>query len=371
MKNTISIILVAILIFSSAFAVSAEVYKTPEAAEMEKEFIYGEGPEVNGISVDYRYFSPVKKKDKKKYPLVVWFHGLGDGGSEGRQIEASNIAEWATEDYQSRFKGAGGAFIIAPRSDAGQDTWSDDYIAVVRATLDEFIAKNKKNIDVKRIYVGGYSMGGKMTLKMLTAYPEMFAAAFPICPAWVPSEEATACFKDVPVWMTSGAKDNLVNYYAFATTTWKNIISQSNVAELCRYSILLSTLYPDGSRAYSSHLAWYSVNNDMFSEDNGLYPKMKTIDGNNKDVNLIYPDGMISWLSGFKSNYNGSPATDNGNEQAYTGFALNVSSFIQEYAENYVNHLKLVSRWYILKPLIIATLTVLINLIKLYNLCFV
>ena len=109
----------------------------------------------------------------------------------------------------------------------------------------------------------------------------------------------------------------------------------------------------------------------MFSEDNGLYPKMKTIDGNNKDVNLIYPDGMISWLSGFKSNYNGSPATDNGNEQAYTGFALNVSSFIQEYAENYVNHLKLVSRWYILKPLIIATLTVLINLIKLYNLCFV
>ena len=370
MKKTLSIILVAILIFSSAFVVSAKVYETPEATAMEKKFIYGEGPKVNGLSVDYHYFSPVQKKDKKKYPLVVWFHGAGDGGSPGKQLKTSNIAEWATKEYQSRFKNSG-AFIIAPRSDEGLDTWSDDYISVVRAALDDFIAKNKKNIDVKRIYVGGYSLGGKMTLKMLTAYPEMFAAAFPICPAWVPSEDATACFKNVPVWMTSGAKDNLVNYYAFATTTWQNIISQSNVVEDCRFSILLSTRYPDGSRASSAHFAWYSVNNDMFAEDNGPYPKMKTIDGNNKDVNLRYPDGMISWLSGFKSSYDGSPATDGGNEQAYTGFALSVTSFIQEYAENYFGHLKLVSRWYIMKPLIIAVLTALIYLIKLYNLCFV
>jgi poly(3-hydroxybutyrate) depolymerase len=340
MKKTLSVILIAILIFSFAFMASAEPYKSSEALEMESEFVLGEGPEINGITIDYRYFSPVKKKDKTKYPLVVWFHGLGDGESEGKQIISSNIAAWATEDYQSRFKDAGGAFIIAPRSDAGQNTWSDDYIAVVRAALDDFIAENKKNIDVSRIYVGGYSMGGKMTLKMLAAYPEMFAAGFPICPAWVPSEEATACFKDVPVWLTSGVNDPLVNYFAFASTTWNNIISQSNVAEQCRFSTLSSVRYPDGRRADSGHHSWFSVNNDMFSAEGGDYPKMKTVDGNGERVTFTYPDGMISWLSLFESDYDGSPAENGGNEEAYSGFAMNIFSFISSFFRNLVNYIK-------------------------------
>ena len=344
MKKALSFILITVLMFSLVFSASGalvEVYDSPEAAEMSNQFIYAVGPEANGIAVDYHYYSPVKENDNTKYPLVVWFHGLGDGGSPGKQISTSNVAAWASESYQSRFKGAGGAFIIAPRSDGGQDTWNDTFIPAVRAVLDDFIAKNRRNIDVSRIYVGGYSMGGKMTLKMLSAYPEMFAAGFPICPAWVPSEEATACFKDVPIWMTSGAQDPLVNYFAFATTTWNNIISQSNVAEICRFSTLLSTRYPDGKRAYSAHLSWFSVNNDMFSSDNGDYPKMKTIDGNGEKVTLQYPDGMISWLSAFESDYDGSPATDDGNEQAYTGFAMNIFSFVIACFKNFSSYLKL------------------------------
>ena len=273
--------------------------------------------------------------------MVIWLHGLGDGSSPGKPVSSnSNIAAWASEDYQSRFKDTKGAFIFAPRCDGGQNTWDDKYIPVLRKTIDAFIAANRKDIDVTRIYIGGYSMGGKMTLKMLTAYPEMFAAAFPICPAWVPSEAATACFKDVPVWMTSGAKDPLVNYYAFAMTTWNNILSQSNVAEICRLSTLKTTCFPDGKKAYSAHVSWYSVSNDLFSSDNGDYPKMKTVDGNGDTVTLQYPDGMISWISGFKSDYDGAPATDNGNDEAYTGFDMNVFGFIKAWIRNYFVYLK-------------------------------
>ena len=294
---------------------------------------------MGSLRVDY---SPVKENDSTKYPLVVWFHGLGDGDSVGKQISASNIAAWADESYQNRFKDAGGAFIIAPRSGSNQqECWGDALIYPVRATLDHFIAENRDNIDVSRIYVGGYSMGGKMALKMLVAYPEMFAAGFPICPAWVPGEEATACFKDVPIWLTSGAQDPLVNYFAFASTTWNNILSQSNVAEINRFSTLTTTLYPDGNRAYSAHLSWFSVNNDMFSSDNGDYPKMKTVNGNGEKVTLQYPDGMISWLSGFESDYDGSPASNEGNEQAYTGFALTVFGFIKAFFRNLIGYIKL------------------------------
>ncbi|MBO5936361.1 MAG: hypothetical protein J6Q79_01955 [Clostridia bacterium] len=341
MKKTITTIFIALLIFGFVFSASAKIYTTHEANEKLSEFIYGESSEINGAIIDYYYFSPVKENDRTKYPLVIWFHGMGDGKSPGAQLTASNIAAWATEDYQRRFTGTGGAFIIAPRSAEGQAVWNDSLIYIVRATIDEFIANNRDNIDISRIYVGGYSMGGKMTLKMLSAYPEMFAAGFPICPAWVPGEEVTACFKEVPIWLTSGAQDPLVNYFAFASTTWNNIISQSNVAEISRFSTLTSTLYPDGNRAYSAHLSWFSVNNDMFSSDNGDYPKMKTVNGNGEKVILQYPEGMISWLSGFESDYDGSPATDGGNKQAYTGFALSFFGFIKAFFQNLAGYIKL------------------------------
>lgn len=343
-KKLLAIILAVTALLSTVNLISLagpfDTYNSPEADEAVDKFVYEIGPEVNGLSIDYNYFSPVGKKDKTKYPLVIWFHGQGDGSSQGKPFSNSNVAAWASEDYQRRFKGAEGAFIMVPCCADGADTWGDKYIVVARAAIDDFIAKNRKNIDVSRIYVGGYSMGGKMTLKMLAAYPEMFAAAFPICPAWVPGKNATACFKDVPVWMTSGAQDPLVNYYAFAMTTWDNIISQSNVADICRFSTLKTTCYPDGKRAYSAHLAWFSVNNDMFSSDNGDYPKMKTVNGTGEKISLQYPDGMISWLSDFKSNYDGSPAKDKGNDEAYTGFDMTIFGFFKAWIKNYIIYLK-------------------------------
>ena len=38
------------------------------------------------------------------------------------------------------------------------------------------------------------------------------------------------------------------------------------------------------------------------------------IDGKGEKVTLTYPDGMISWLSGFKSKFNGKAAKNSGND---------------------------------------------------------
>ena len=54
-------------------------------------------------------------------------------------------------------------------------------------------------------------MGGKMTLKMAVAYPEMFAAAFPICPAWAPEKEATLV-DDGPFYNWSDVLEALKKY---------------------------------------------------------------------------------------------------------------------------------------------------------------
>ena len=318
MKKLLSFILAVVMLFTmctSAFAckVGNTTYDDT-LEELQTQFVAGKGPETDGYTIDYRYFSPVEDGDTAKYPLVIWLHGMGDGAEVGRPVQKSNVAYWSSDEFQARFKPAGGAFILAARSrEENGHFWSDEMVAPLRAAIDAFIAENKDNIDLTRIYVGGYSMGGKMTLKMAVAYPEMFAAAFPICPAWSPAEELCEFIADVPVWITSSTRDPLVNYYMGVTPTWEKIIATSNNPEDCRLSTLTKVCYEDGKKTSSSHHAWYAVNHDMFSAENGNYPYMSTVNGVGEEVILSHPDGMISWLTSHTSDYNGEPIEGTGN----------------------------------------------------------
>ncbi len=313
MKRLIAFILA--LACLASFPLSSNALSLNGGIEpLKAEFKAGEGPVTGDYSVDYRYFSPVKENDTQKYPLVLWLHGMGDGAEEGRQVEKSNIAYWASDEFQARFQPSGGAFIIAARSREEDNIfWSNEMLEPLKAAVDDFIAKNKDNIDLSRIYVGGYSMGGKMTLKMAVAYSEMFAAAFPICPAWSPSEDLLENIADMPIWLTSSTRDPLVNYYLAVTPTWQRIVTTSNVAEKCRFSTLTKVCYQDGTKTSSSHHAWFAVNYDMFTDENKDYHYMTTVNGLGEAVTLTYPDGMISWLSQQTSDYNGEASTGTGN----------------------------------------------------------
>ncbi len=330
MKKLVALFLVISILFATAVSVNAvSIEKGIE--RLKTQFVVGEGPVVGNYSVDYRYFSPVKEGDTTKYPLVVWLHGMGDGETEGKQVQKSNIAYWVSDEFQARFKPAGGAFVLAARSREEHGiTWTNEMIEPLRAAIDEFIANNKDNIDLSRIYVGGYSMGGKMTLKMIVAYPQMFAAAFPICPAWAPDESLTSLIADIPVWLVSGVNDPLVNYEVAVTPTWENIIKNSNVKEKCRFSSLEKVCYEDGTPTSSAHHAWFAVNHDLFSAENGDYPHMMTVNGLGEKVTLTYPDGMISWLSEQTSDYDGTVFEGKGNitDETSTDNVVSVPTFI-------------------------------------------
>ncbi len=312
MKKFLSLILVlAVLLSFPATATSVSI--TDGTDELISQFVFGEGPEIDGLSIDYRYFSPVKNADTNKYPLVIWLHGMGDGTRDNTQVKKSNISYWSSEEFQVRFS-SGGAFILAARSrEEMGHCWDNATVEPLKAAIDEFIAKNKSNIDLTRIYIGGYSMGGKMTLKMAIAFPEMFAAAFPICPAWSPSEELLKNIKNMPLWITSGKLDPLVSYYFSVNKTWEKLCNVTEVPEDCRFSSLSKVCFENGKRTTSSHHAWFSVNHDMFSDTNGKYPHMSTKNALGEDVTLTYPNGMISWLSSHTSDYDGAPTTGMGN----------------------------------------------------------
>lgn len=308
-------------VICNAGAISVHSGKTA----LTEQFVYGKGPMVNGYEIDYRYYSPVKEFPEKeaeettaeeteeekdtqeettKYPLVVWLHGHSFGQFDGYQIKKVPITNWTSDEYQARFGDCGGAYIMAARAPEDDGiSWNEDLLKPLKFAIDDFILKNSDTVDTSRIYIGGFSLGGEMAFRMCMAYPEMFAALFPICPYIRINSSQARTFSQVPVWIVSGRNDVLVSYSGKTLRNWNAVISTTAVAESCRLSTLTDVCEPDGSLAPSAHYSWIAVCNDMFSRSNGAYPDMTTVNGLGETVTLTYPDGMISWLSQFGSDY--------------------------------------------------------------------
>ena len=137
MKRFVSIVLAVIMVFSVCVSAGA-VDLRPQIDELRGKFLPGEGPVAGDYSVEYMYYSPVKEDDTTKYPLVVWFHGMGDGSYNGKQIDKNYVAFWASEEFQSRFGDVDGAFILAPRSrEEYLNFWGTSMVLPARAAIDD------------------------------------------------------------------------------------------------------------------------------------------------------------------------------------------------------------------------------------------
>ena len=86
------------------------------------------------------------------------------------------------------------------------------YTEALKALIDDYIAKTPE-VDTNRIYIGGCSNGGYMTVNMLMSYPEFFAAAYPAATpymSWWVTDEKIAAIKDTPIWFTHAKTDGTV-----------------------------------------------------------------------------------------------------------------------------------------------------------------
>ncbi len=309
MKKILCLLLAAALL--AGCSIGAHAADPDELPALKAKFADGEGPEVGGLSVDYVWFAP-ETEPGEKLPLVVYFHGAGQGSAPRSQIETNNFPLWAGDEIQSRFTG-GGAYLLVPRShEENGEYWSDGYVVSVKAAIDDFIEKHADTIDVSRIYVGGFSMGGKMTLKMASSYPGFFAAAFPLCPAYEPSSEQIGALADMPVWLIVSRFDVIAGYYTFSEKIWKDLCEKTNVPGDCRITLFGRVKYPDGRNAPSNHHVWFALANDMFTYGGGEYPDAVTTDANGGTVVLASPDGVVSWLCRFTSDYGGEALEPNG-----------------------------------------------------------
>ena len=193
-----------------------------------------------GTTLTYGAFSP--KKITAKAPLIIWLHGGGEGGTDPTIALMGNKAfNYASPEIQTLF--GEGAFVLAPQTptfwmNAGEGMTrgqtNDIYNAAVFALIEDFVAKNPL-VDPTRIYVGGCSNGGYMSLKLILEHPTYFAAGYISALAYnneFISDAQVQLLKQVPIWfvhskddMTTKADETVVPlYHRMKQAGAKNVI---------------------------------------------------------------------------------------------------------------------------------------------------
>lgn len=172
-------------------------------------FSYG-----NNQTMSYASYTP--SKTTGKVPLIIWLHGGGEGGFDPTVALLGNrAANYASPEIQVLF---GGAYVLAPQAPTfwmqgpegmtrGKD--NDVYNQAVFALIQDFVAKNP-NIDPKRIYVGGCSNGGYMSLKLILEHPDYFAAGYISALAYnneFITDAQIQKIKNVPMWFIHAKED--------------------------------------------------------------------------------------------------------------------------------------------------------------------
>lgn len=174
----------------------------------------------NGSILPYRILYPENYDPSVSYPLVVFLHGVLERGKDNYRQLANGGALFLKPENRKRFP----AIVIFPQ--CPEDSyWATVTIDQRKLPIDIYFHYNdpparaleacidliqtfirEKKADQKRIYIMGLSMGGMGTLEAISRYPDLFAAAVPICGAG----DTDYCHRysgKVALWLFHGAED--------------------------------------------------------------------------------------------------------------------------------------------------------------------
>ena len=171
----------------------------------------------NGTKMPYRLFIPTDYDPNRKYPLLLSLHGAGSKGNDNKKQLAKSTAGWIADDVQQKHP----CFILIPQC-PNEQKWIDtawrrgsyniDNVPInknllaVKRLFDTII--EKYSIDRDRLYIMGCSMGGYATWHMIIRYPDVFAAAVPVCGAGDPNKAQKLV--SLPIWAFHGDEDDVV-----------------------------------------------------------------------------------------------------------------------------------------------------------------
>lgn len=250
-----------------------------------------------GKQLTYASYTP---STAGKRPLIIWLHGGGEGGTDPTiPLLGNRAANYASDEIQALF---GGAFVLAPQTPTfwmnakdGEYTRGDKediYHVGLMALIEDYVSTHPE-IDRDRIYVGGCSNGGYMSLKLILEHPEYFAAGYISALAYHArhiSDAQLRSIRRVPIWFMH-SKDDPVTIAAETAIPVYRRLKEAGARDvylsLYDHVVDISGQYGGGDFYYSGHWSWiYSHANKAYLDADG---SPVTIDGR--------PVRVMDWLA--------------------------------------------------------------------------
>jgi gliding motility-associated-like protein len=197
----------------------------------------------------YEYLPPGYESNTDLYPVVFFFHGMGERGNGTTELaKIANLGppRHVRDGFKFPF------ILISPQLKSSFGVWPTSYI-------DEVVehARSYLRIDPSRMYFTGLSLGGGGTWEYVAAFPQKVAAAVPVCGGY--NTLSKACIyvnNNIPIWASHGDKDGVV---PMARTV--NMINAINACNPAPNPAPILTIYPN-----VAHNAWdfaYRTNNSL------------------------------------------------------------------------------------------------------------
>ncbi len=249
-----------------------------------------------GHSLTYASFKPKNASAENLRPLIIWLHGMGEGGTDPLiTLYGNKVTPLFGEEFQRIMDGA---YVLTPQTptfwlqykEGEQASWAKNkgqdsiYLKDLKELIDKFADEN--HVDKNRIIVGGCSNGGFMTMDLILNYPDYFAAAYPVCEAFYPrklKKERLLPLKDMPIWFVYAKNDFTVlpiKYEKpllrmFKKIGAKNII----VSEFADVHDTSGKYEKDGKPyQYFGHFSWiYFFNNECIENGVSIWKWMSEV----------------------------------------------------------------------------------------------
>lgn len=272
----------------------AEDRKVPQTAGWVKDTVeYQE--EGKDITLTRAAWAPEgADSDSGKNPLIIWLHGMGEGGTDidiallGNEVSALTAENETNVQKYFAVDGLAGAYVLAVQTPTmwmdtdGSFTFNNNnvpegekqeswYTEALWKAITTYVEGNP-DVDTSRIYVGGCSNGGYMTMNMMFEHGDYFAAFFPVCEAYLNqcvSDEMIQQVKDYNIWFVQSEDDGTVNPMEYALPTYMRLLEAD--AQNIWFTLtdhVRGTDDPEpwswtGTGTYDGHWSWIYVFNDQ------------------------------------------------------------------------------------------------------------
>jgi predicted peptidase len=217
------------------------------AQDYDTNVFYGREFRSGGDTLQYRIMYPegYERGGKKKFPLVIFLHGVGERGSDNESQLKHGADLFKYEEIKRKYP----AIVIFPQcpeydrwAESERDTLTGELIMpedpeqtassyLVQRLINYYIKNG--NADSKRIYIMGLSMGGMGVLDLIVREPKKFAAAVSICGAIEPTRLKK--LKKMPLRLYHGSEDEIVPVSFSRDAFYELKANGSRVVEIIEY----------------------------------------------------------------------------------------------------------------------------------------